>query len=220
MDARVKPGHDAEYFAAHLRIQFNFQTANAPPPVFFAAPGRPSSFPAFAGYFVALGKSRGDGAPGGASFSFGPTFVLAWGGASRRSIAASSGTGRAFGRGHSPPAPSASSWRGTLVCPGGARCRPGSGGSVHPPPAGATSDPANITPHDSALGGPDAANINPPRRAGISSHAIVIMILAVARGGERPMSVRHDPIPHHEASHAHPFDRTLAACPCFSRREA
>ena len=45
MDARVKPAHDAECGAWRSSRDFRFtcQTANAPPPCFFAAPGTPSS---------------------------------------------------------------------------------------------------------------------------------------------------------------------------------
>src|SRR6185437_16931845 len=51
--------------------------------------------------------------------------------------------------------PSASSWQGTLVTPGGAPAPPGCRRSVRLLPAGAASDPTFITPHDSALGGSD-----------------------------------------------------------------
>jgi hypothetical protein len=54
---------------------------------------------------------------------------------------------------------------------------PGSlGGCVHPPPAGAASDPTCMTPHDSALGGPNAAMINPPRRARISFRSSFVLV--------------------------------------------
>ena len=54
---------------------------------------------------------------------------------------------------------------------------PGSlGGCVHPPPAGAASDPTCMTPHDSALGGPNAAMINPPRRARISFRPSFVLV--------------------------------------------
>ena len=58
--------------------------------------------------------------------------------------------------------------------PGAAR---GLGGCVHPPPAGAASDPTCMTPHESALGGPNARIINAPERGRISSHDIVIIVL-------------------------------------------
>ena len=61
--------------------------------------------------------------------------------------------------------------------PGGTPAPPGSVGCVIPTPAGAASDPANITLHERALGGSDAAIINPPKRAGINSHDIVIIVL-------------------------------------------
>jgi len=87
--------------------------------------------------------------------------------------------------------PSASSWQGGRSAPGNAVCicancvnlfarapaPPGSlGGCVHPPPAGAASDPTCMTPHDSALGGPNAAMINPPRRARISFRSIFVLV--------------------------------------------
>src|ERR1019366_2584739 len=50
---------------------------------------------------------------------------------------------------------SASSSQGVVVPPGGAPAPPGSGRSVRLLPAGAASDPTCMTPHDSALGGPD-----------------------------------------------------------------
>ena len=54
---------------------------------------------------------------------------------------------------------------------------PGSlGGCVHPPPAGAASDPTCMTPHDSALGGPNAAMIIPPRRARISFRSSFVLV--------------------------------------------
>src|SRR5665213_2085166 len=68
---------------------------------------------------------------------------------------------------HSPgelPPVSASSSQGTVVSPGGApRRRPEVRGCVDPLPAGAASYPANITPHDSALGGPDRSDNNSDR---------------------------------------------------------
>jgi hypothetical protein len=82
---------------------------------------------------------------------------------------------RASGKPRGPP--STSSSQGILVSPGGAPAPPGRGRSVRLPRAGAASNPANITLHESALGGPDATMIRPPRRAGISSHNIVIIVL-------------------------------------------
>src|SRR6185437_9591338 len=55
--------------------------------------------------------------------------------------------------------PSASSWQGTLVSPGGAPAPPGCRRSVRLLPAGAASDPTLTTPHDSALGGLDRSCI-------------------------------------------------------------
>jgi hypothetical protein len=76
-------------------------------------------------------KSRGDGAPSGASIPYVRT-PLPVCGASRRSIAASYyAPGRAFHQG--PPDPgSASSSQGTLVSPGGAPTPPGCGGTFVP----------------------------------------------------------------------------------------
>jgi hypothetical protein len=54
---------------------------------------------------------------------------------------------------------SASSSRGVIVPPGGPGAARELGGHVHPPPAGAASDPTLTTPHDSALGGPDKCRI-------------------------------------------------------------
>ena len=85
---------------------------------------------------------------------------------------------RASGKPHGPP--SASSSRGVIVPPGGTPAPPECRRSVHLLPAGAASDPTFITPHESALGGSDAAIINPPQRARISSHDIVIIVLVVA----------------------------------------
>ncbi len=71
---------------------------------------------------------------------------------------------RASGKPYGPP--SASSSQGILVSSGGAPAPPERGGCVHPPPAGATSDPACMTPHDSALGEPDAQSLNPLKGCG------------------------------------------------------
>ena len=73
--------------------------------------------------------------------------------------------------------PSASSSRRVIVPAGGAPAPPEGRRSVRLLPAGAASDPANITLHESALGGSDARMIRPPQRARISSHAIVIIVL-------------------------------------------
>ena len=51
------------------------------------------------------------------------------------------------------------SWQGTVMPPGGAPAPPGCRRSVRLLPAGAASDPANITLHDSALGGSDNGTI-------------------------------------------------------------
>ena len=57
--------------------------------------------------------------------------------------------------------PSASSWQEAIVPPGGAPAPPGCRRSVRLLPAGAASDPANITLHESALGGSDDGDYIP-----------------------------------------------------------
>ena len=115
-------------------------------------------------------KSRGDGAPSGASCSLchapSAEHVAPLGAPSRRRY----GAGPRFRRPHRPafgsPArpllgsrtfaphagrkarPSASSSRQVIVPAGGAPAPPGSGRSVHLPRAGAASDPTIMTPHD------------------------------------------------------------------------
>ena len=59
------------------------------------------------------------------------------------------------------PVPSASSSRGAVVPPGGTPAPPECRRSVRLLPAGAASDPTFMTPHDSALGGPDVVEYNP-----------------------------------------------------------
>jgi hypothetical protein len=95
MDARVKPGHDAEFFARAILPPIQFSNSQvsikqASSPVFLAAPGTASSL------FSPSRKSRGDGAPSGASIPYvrAPLPVRS---ASRRSITAFiSARGRAF----------------------------------------------------------------------------------------------------------------------------
>jgi hypothetical protein len=132
---------------------------------------------------------RGDGAPRGASvfrlaaFPFGErgrlsalhrdVFLTAPGRAFRLSVspclrlgdsdpfwAAASSEPRASLNGP----PSASSWQGTVVSPGGAPAPPGCRRSVRLLPAGAASDPTFMTPHDSALGGSDDLEFIPRLR--------------------------------------------------------
>ena len=87
-------------------------------------------------------------------------------GASRRAIAASFRRRAALSTGAFAPV-SASSSRRVIVPASGAPAPPGRGRSVRLPHAGATSDPANMTPHESALAGSDMTNINAPEGAGI-----------------------------------------------------
>ena len=142
--------------------------------------------------------NRGDGAPMGASCSVSHApFPMR--GASRRAIATSirrraalsdvpfrlaSGSklrpllgGRVFrasGKPHGPP--SASSSRGVVVPPGGTPAPPECRRSVRLLPAGAASDPAITTPHESALGGSDTRIINPPKRARISLRSSFVLL--------------------------------------------
>jgi hypothetical protein len=81
---------------------------------------------------------------------------------------------RASGKPHGPP--SASSSQGIVVSPGGAPAPPERRRSVRLLPAGAASDSTCMTPHDSALGGPNAAIINPPRRARISFRSSFVLV--------------------------------------------
>jgi len=88
--------------------------------------------------------------------------------------------GRAFSRGTYP---------GVSELLAGGRSAPGRnpgaarelGGCVHPPPAGAASDPAITTPHESALGGSDDVEYNP--------------ILSYVNGDIAPASLAADSAP-------------------------
>ena len=108
------------------------------------------------------------GAPSQRPYGAGPRFLRSVSSCLRLSGAAPFGQPhlRASGKPHGPP--SASSSRGVIVPPGGTPAPPECVGCVIPTPAGAASDPTFITPHESALGGSDAAIINPPQRARIS----------------------------------------------------
>ena len=121
---------------------------------------------------------RGGGAPSGAA-SLSVRASLPMHGASRRATRGvlTAAPGRAFGSALGvpfgpllpPPStgetadllgrpsrpPSASSSQGAVVPPGGAPAPPGWGRSVRLPRAGAASGPTIMTPHESALGGPD-----------------------------------------------------------------
>src|SRR5664279_6554811 len=117
------------------------------------------------------------GAPSRRLCGAGPRFLRSVSSRLRLSSAAPFGQPRlqALGRANSPP--SASSSRGVVVPPGGTPAPPECRRSVRLLPAGAASDPTFITLHESALGGSDASIINPPQRARISSHDIVIIVL-------------------------------------------
>src|ERR1019366_543132 len=81
---------------------------------------------------------------------------------------------RASGKPNGPP--SASSWQGIVMSPGGAPAPPECRRSVRLLPAGAASDPTCMTPHESALGGSDAAIINAPERARISFRSSFVLV--------------------------------------------
>ena len=89
MDARVEPGHDTECGASSECVRFKYQTANAPPPVFFMRRRVRRLPPRLGGAVLFPLERRGDGAPSGA-----PVFpscrapVARNAGASRRSMAA------------------------------------------------------------------------------------------------------------------------------------
>ena len=134
------------------------RVANAPPPVFFAAPGTPYSI-------SSPSKNRGDGAPSGASCSRKSRAVSGTWRLSARHRGVLTAPGRASGDLHrpafGPPArpllggrafapqagraarPSASSSRQVIVPAGGAPAPPGRGGAFVSRRAGAASDPIN-----------------------------------------------------------------------------
>ena len=117
------------------------------------------------------------GAPSQRRYGAGPRFLtrrFALPPALRRRSLSGDRAFRASGKPCGPP--SASSSQGVIVPPGGAPAPPGSGRSVRLPPAGAASDPTCMTPHESALGGPNACIINPPRRARISLLSIFFAV--------------------------------------------
>ena len=172
--------------------------------MFFAAPGRPYSLPCPSkNEGMARQAARHTcfvtcrcrhvaplGAPSRRRYGAGPRFrrpIRPAFGAPARPLLGSHAFKPQAGR---KARPSASSSRRVLVPAGGAPAPPGRGRSVHLPRAGAASGPTSMTPHDSALGGSDAAIIKPPRRAGISSHDIVIIVLYTPHGGE-PREARH-----------------------------
>jgi hypothetical protein len=134
-------------------------------------------------FFAPPTKYRGDGAPSGASFGRSHVPFPARG-ASRRAIAASlrhraalpatasshlrPSSTAPFGQPHFQASGKAMSPAVSELLAAGHSARgrsPGAarelGGCVHPPPAGAASDPTFITPHDSALGGSDDGEYSP-----------------------------------------------------------
>src|SRR5664279_6095128 len=139
------------------------------------------------------------GAPSRRRYGAGPRFLRSVSSRLRPSSTAPFGQPhrRASGRPNSPP--SASSSRGVIVPPGGTPAPPECVGRVIPTPAGAASDPTFITPHESALGGSDAAIINPPRRARISFRSSFVWVcrrghsvtLLLAPGAERFLEGAH-----------------------------
>jgi len=66
--------------------------------------------------------------------------------------------------------------RGGHSAPGGTPAPPECRRSVRLLPAGAASDPTCMTPHDSALGGSDVANINALEEAGISFWSSFVLL--------------------------------------------
>ena len=234
MDARVKPGHDAECVARADSPPATSASAHASSPVFFAAPGRPSHL----FFFLPSPRSHGERVASKASRVRGGVSPRASPLTRPRSLSLRSGTlsplrgarearmhrrpcslrpragrrvsrrlpgllsspGKAEGmerrealhlyprlaacvplaKGTRPAALhrgvfsasgprflteqsaltlSASSSREVVVPPGGVRRRPGVGGCVHPPPAGATSGSIISTPLDDALDRPDVLTI-------------------------------------------------------------
>ena len=100
------------------------------------------------------------GAPSQRRYGAGPRFLTF-----RFGFASGSETLAPFGRpclrtsGKPDGPPSARSWQGVVVPPGGAPAPPERVRCVIPTPAGAASGPAVMTPHESALGGPDLLNL-------------------------------------------------------------
>ncbi len=197
---RARPDHPDQRRSAFLSgitgtspVMTSCGQASAP--VFFAAPGTPSR------HFLLPAKSRGDGAPSGApvfrlaAFPFGErgrlsalhrgdfcprvrvsrsTSLL-----SRGLRHAGSSSERAPGRKRPETTLSSELPRGGVIVPP-IRVRDLPSAWLRTTPAGAASDPTSMTPHDSALGGPDATIVIARRRAGISSHAIVIIVLTTS----------------------------------------
>ena len=116
------------------------------------------------------------GAPSRRPYGAGPRFLRSASSRLRLSGTAPFGQPRFQASGRSCGPPSASSSRGVVVPSGGTPAPPERRRSVHLLPAGAASDPAITTPHESALGGPDTRIINPPKRARISFRSRFVLV--------------------------------------------